>query len=132
MRILLTTIVLSFTLGLYAQGPALVKLKNDRAHIVRQINSLQAILDQIDRQLIMVDPDRKEQAMMEKYGKNKGKLIAAGRVWIGISTKMARDAWGSPIEVKKTEIQGGSAEKWIYPEGRYLFFKKGRLESWKE
>jgi len=131
-RTILNVIILLIPMGLCAQEPDLEKLRNDRAEIVRKIDSLQNVLDHIDRQLIQADPAQREQAMTEKYGKNKGKLISAGRVWTSISTEMARDAWGAPLEVQKTEIQGGHTEKWIYPEGRYLFFKNGKLESWRE
>ena len=89
-------------------------------------NSLETVYPQKDSIELRLEK------MIEKYGKKKGKLIAEGRVWPTISLEMAKDAWGEPEKKEKSELRETTTEKWIYPNGRYLYFKNGRLESWRD
>ena len=79
-----------------------------------------------------LDPEQRLSAMISKYGKKKGRMIADGRVWPTISLEMARDSWGEPEDIHKSTTHRGSTEKWVYTDNRYLFFKNGSLESWKQ
>jgi len=112
--------------------PNIDQLTKERSSIIQMIDSLEKRLEEIDEQLSQVNPENRLEAMISKYGKNKGKLIASGKVWTSISYEMAIDSWGEPDDVQKTSLASGSTEKWTYPDGRYLYFKNGRLESWKE
>ena len=87
---------------------------------------------EIDQQLSQVSPEEKIEAMISKYGKNKGKLIANGKVWPTISYDMARDSWGEPEGIQKSTLSSGDTQKWSYSDSKYLYFKNGRLENWKE
>lgn len=107
-------------------------LNTEKELILKMIDSLENRLDEINFELTKNDPEERLQVLVEKYGKNKGKLIAQGKVWQSISYEMAIDSWGKPTEIKKTETQSGETQKWIYPNNKYLYFKNGRLESWKE
>ena len=107
-------------------------LIKERSSIIQIIDSLEKRLEDIDAQLSQVNSEDRLEAMKAKYGKNKGKLIAGGKVWVSISYEMARDSWGEPTDVQKTTVSSGTTEKWIYPDSRYLYFKNGRLDSWKE
>ena len=108
------------------------QLTKEQSSIIQMIDSLEKRLEEINAQLSQVNGEDRLQAMISKYGKNKGKLIANGRVWISISYEMARDSWGKPTDIQKTTVSSGTTEKWLYPDNRYLYFKNGRLESWKE
>ena len=115
---------------LFAQSTK--ELVEEKASIMQTIESLEERLAQIDAALTEVSPEDKLEAMISKYGKNKGRLIANGKVWPSISYDMARDSWGDPTNIQKTQISSGETQKWSYSGGRYLYFKNGRLESWKE
>ncbi|MCK5211046.1 MAG: hypothetical protein KAQ79_23615 [Cyclobacteriaceae bacterium] len=108
------------------------QLAKERSTIVQMIDSLEKRLEKIDVQLSQVNSEDRLEAMISKYGKNKGKLIADGKVWVSISFEMARDSWGEPTDIQKTTVSSGTTEKWIYPDNRYLYFKNGRLDSWKD
>lgn len=108
------------------------QLAKERSTIVQMIDSLEKRLEEIDVQLSQVNSEDRLEAMISKYGKNKGKLIADGKVWVSISFEMARDSWGEPTDIQKTTVSSGTTEKWIYPDNRYLYFKNGRLDSWKD
>ena len=108
------------------------QLAKERSTIVQMIDSLEKRLEEIDIQLSQVNSEDRLEAMISKYGKNKGKLIADGKVWVSISFEMAGDSWGEPTDIQKTTVSSGTTEKWIYPDNRYLYFKNGRLDSWKD
>ena len=112
-------------------GQDIDQLSKERAAIMEMMDSLEQRLNEIDIQLSQVNTEDRLAAMISKYGKNKGMLIANGKVWMSISFEMANDSWGAPEEIQKTTLASGTTEKWIYPDKRYLFFKNGRLESWK-
>ena len=105
-------------------------LSKERAVIISMIDSLEARLTVINKTL--QTPEERLAEMKAKYGKNKGKMIAEHKVWASIDYQMAIDSWGPPLEKKVTETTGVTTERWNYPNGRYLFFKNGRLETWKE
>ena len=70
--------------------------------------------------------------MIGKYGKNKGRLIAAGKVWTAISTEMAIDSWGEPVKKERTERGDVTTERWFYDGNKFLYFEDDRLVSWRE
>jgi hypothetical protein len=132
-RILLLCLILYSPEIIAQQGTSNVdKLSQERSIIIQKIDSLENRLKEIDHLLSLISEDDKLEAMVSKYGKNKGKLIAEGKVWISISFEMAIDSWGEPINKQKTIVSVGTTEKWNYPDSRYLFFKNNRLESWQD
>jgi cell division protein FtsB len=80
---------------------------------------------------VNADTDRVTQ-MIGKYGKNKGRLIAAGKIWTAISTEMAIDSWGDPVKKEKTLLNNVTSERWFYDGNRFLYFEDDRLVSWRE
>ena len=56
----------------------------------------------------------------------------------GMTTEMALFSWGQPDETEERQGSWGSVAKWIYGvttqgEGfKYLHFKNGRLDDWKD
>ena len=124
------TIIL-FLVPIYMNAQSIDQLSVERTTILQLIDSLEQRLNEIDKQLTKVNPEDKLEAMISKYGKNKGKLIASGKVWASISPQMAIDSWGEPEKIQRSDLSNGTTEKWTYPDGKYLFFKNDRLESWK-
>ena len=56
---------------------------------------------------------RREQ-LIQKYGRSNGEAIFAGKIWLGITSEMARDSWGMPIDVNRTVDASGTREQWVY------------------
>ena len=131
MRFTILLLIL-FPAYLSGQSDQIAGLTQEKEQINKIIDSLEYRLAEIDAQLSQVDPEERLDAMISKYGKNKGKMIASGRVWATISYEMARDSWGEPAQIQKTSLSNGDTQKWTYSDSRYLYFRNGRLESWRE
>lgn len=64
--------------------------------------------------------------------------ILRGKVFKGMTTQQALFSWGKPDKVDSKKGPWGVYEKWLYEvdtqgnAGKYLQFKNGRLEKWKE
>ena len=129
-----TLIILLFATPLFSfaqqESQNVDALSKERAVIISMIDSLEARLTVINKTL--QTPEERLAEMKARYGKNKGKMIAEHKVWASIDYQMAIDSWGPPLEKKVTETSGVTTERWNYPNGRYLFFKNGRLETWRD
>lgn len=68
-------------------------------------------------------------AMIAKYGKTNGTLIAEGRVRVGFTKQMCIDAWGEPQKKNKTTTRYGTSEQWVYSLNSYLYFEGNKLTS---
>jgi hypothetical protein len=106
------------------------KLKKEQEKALQSNDTLQMKL--VEKQSQVTSEEERVQQMIEKYGKNKGRLVAAGKVWTSISPEMALDAWGEPLKKQKTELNNLITERWTYPDGRFLYFENGLLHSWRE
>lgn len=104
------------------------QLKKQQEKAVQPNDTLQLI----EKQTQVTSEEERVQKMIEKYGKNKGRLVAAGKVWTSISPEMALDAWGEPLKKQKSELNNMITERWTYPDGRFLYFENGLLHSWRE
>ena len=124
--------ILSGVLSAQGQAQNASELTDERELIIQMIDSLENRVNEINGLLSQVNPEDRLEAMISKYGKNKGKLIAGGKVWPTISYEMAKDSWGAPNNIQKSTLSTGSTEKWSYADSRYLYFKNGSLESWRE
>jgi hypothetical protein len=64
--------------------------------------------------------------------------IINGEIFKGMTTQQALFSWGRPDQTDQKEGSWGTIEKWLYgvdSQGnsyRYLHFKNGRLEDWKD
>ncbi len=74
-------------------------------------------------------PTDRFQALAEKYGLNLAKPIYQHKVWKGISSDMARDSWGKPIQINRMYVDRSVEEEWIYSQ-KYLYFRDGVLVDW--
>lgn len=70
----------------------------------------------------------RETKLIRKYGRKNGSLIAQGKVAIGFSMQMCKDAWGEPTSIHKTTTRYGVNEQWVY-NGSYLYFENGKLTA---
>lgn len=67
--------------------------------------------------------------MIKKYGSYNGKLIAEGKVAIGMNQKMVIDSWGKPSDINRDIYSFGVHEQWVYGSGNYVYFKDGVVSS---
>ena len=64
-----------------------------------------------------------------KYGPSTAQAIYSHRVWIGMTTTMARDSWGNPLKMDRYLASEPKLEEWTY--SKYvLFFEAGKLAGW--
>ncbi|MEL7834264.1 hypothetical protein [Fodinibius sp. Rm-B-1B1-1] len=70
--------------------------------------------------------------LIKKYGESTAKRLIDGEIWIGMTDEMAREALGRPNDVNRTTTSYSVREQWVYPNGKYLYFEDGVLDSWQE
>ena len=68
-------------------------------------------------------------ALYRKYGKATAELIMEGKVRIGMTRAMCREAWGSPEDINTMSGSWGVHEQWVYGLSSYLYFENGILSS---
>ncbi|MBD9395746.1 hypothetical protein [Acidovorax sp. ACV01] len=61
--------------------------------------------------------DRLKQAILER------------RVLIGMTAAQAREAWGKPSSINRTESAYGAREQWVYGIGDYVYLRNDVVES---
>lgn len=62
-----------------------------------------------------------------KYGAETAALIAEGRVAIGMTQEMCREAWGHPNDTRNTTTANMKTSVWLYGYKTYLYFDNGKL-----
>lgn len=67
--------------------------------------------------------------LYRKYGKATADLILEGKVRIGMTRAMCREAWGSPEDINTMSGSWGVHEQWVYGLSSYLYFENGILSS---
>lgn len=76
--------------------------------------------------------ERKER-LTKRYGLSTANKIIAGKIWIGMSSSMARASLGNPYDINRSVYSFGVHEQWVYDKkGMYLYFEDGILTSWQE
>lgn len=73
--------------------------------------------------------EERTKEMIKKYGSYNGKLIAEGKVAIGMNQKMVIDSWGKPSDINRDIYSFGVHEQWVYGSGNYVYFKDGVVSS---
>ena len=65
--------------------------------------------------------------LSHKYGERYGSLIIDHKVDIGMTQKMCKEAWGSPIRIITGSNELGNFVEWIYNYNRYIFFVNNKV-----
>lgn len=68
-------------------------------------------------------------SLIKKYGKTYADLILQGKVRIGMSAEMCREAWGTPDDINRSSGIWGVHEQWCYDWGGYLYMENGKLTA---
>jgi len=74
-------------------------------------------------------PANRYEALADKYGTDLGKRLYQHKVWKGITSDMARDSWGKPVQINRMYVDQSVEEEWIYSK-KYLYFRDGILVDW--
>ena len=74
-------------------------------------------------------PANRYEALVDKYGTDLGKRLFQYKVWKGITSDMARDSWGKPVQINRMYVDQSVEEEWIYSK-KYLYFRDGILVDW--
>lgn len=64
----------------------------------------------------------------KRFGTQKGKLVAEGKVQIGMTSEMCKYAWGEPDHINTTITGGKTTEQWVY-DNSYLYLTDGLLTT---
>ena len=67
--------------------------------------------------------------LVSKYGADIGKRLYQHKVWKGVTSDMARDSWGKPLQINRMFVEQSVDEEWIYSK-KYLYFRDGILIEW--
>ena len=76
--------------------------------------------------------EKRLQECINKFGQNKGVIIAQGKVTIGMTEEMCKLSWGTPFWKNKTTTEYGVYEDWYYGFGYSLHFVNGSLKRFQE
>lgn len=63
------------------------------------------------------------------YGAADAKTIMEGKVRVGFTKSMCREAWGNPKDINRTTTSWGTHEQWVYGYGDYLYFDGDKLTT---
>jgi hypothetical protein len=74
-------------------------------------------------------PANRWEALVDKYGTDIGKRLYQHKVWKGVTSDMARDSWGKPVQINRMYVDQSVEEEWIYSK-KYLYFRDGILVDW--
>ena len=89
---------------------------------------LKAYFDNV-KALTLAAKNKRKADLTRKYGASTANLILQGKIRIGMSKEMCREAWGGPESINKTTGSYGSHEQWVYGIGNYLYFENGKLTT---
>ncbi|ENA1795715.1 hypothetical protein ABF176_002563 [Flavobacterium psychrophilum] len=66
-------------------------------------------------------------SLTQKYGKEKGVLIANGKVALGMNKEMCKESWGIPLKTDVEKTKGIIKETFIYGWSKRLHFENNKL-----
>lgn len=67
--------------------------------------------------------------LTQLYGASNAKIIVEGKVRIGFTKSMCREAWGNPDDINRTTTSWGTHEQWVYGHESYLYFDGDKLTT---
>lgn len=120
--------------------PIIVKKVSEPKKVVAANTALPATPVEIKTPEITVkdgpDPEIQERLTKERladltkrFGAKNAKIIADGKVSIGFSQEMCKEALGEPDYINTTQNMFTTLEQWVYGHDLYLYFQKGKLQS---
>ena len=71
--------------------------------------------------------NKRKQNNISKYGLKTGTLINNGRIALGMTKNMCREAWGVPMNSYRTKVPGKQSEVWLYNYKTRVYFENGKV-----
>ena len=71
--------------------------------------------------------NKRKQNNISKYGLEMGTLINNGRIALGMTKNMCREAWGVPMNSYRTKVPGKQSEVWLYNYKTRVYFENGKV-----
>lgn len=75
--------------------------------------------------------DEKISRLTKKYGKKDAMMIAANKIWKGMTIEMLRESWGEPDSKHEDSFSYGTFTQLKYGEIEF-FFRDNKLIDWEE
>jgi hypothetical protein len=76
--------------------------------------------------------EKRKNEILKKYGSTNGQKILDGKIWLGMTSEMAKESWGAPYDINRTAGSFGVREQWVYKNDQYLYFEDSILTSWQD
>ena len=73
--------------------------------------------------------DQRRVSLVQRFGKETGEKLLAGRYWIGMTEDMAIESLGQPETINSTVGSWKRNEQWVYSR-MYLYFDDGVMTSY--
>ena len=100
---------------------------NEKIQLEKRIEKQKIDLALEDQKIIS---DRKTE-LTKKFGASNAQKIIDGKIWLGMTSEMAKESWGQPKKINRDVYEFGKHEQWIY-QNTYLYFEDDILKSWQE
>lgn len=66
--------------------------------------------------------------LIKQFGEDSANKILMHTVSLGMTEEMCKEAWGNPIEINSTHLDGKTLIQWVY-NNSFLYFDNGILTS---
>lgn len=126
--------------GMFKAGSVTVETLKKKNRVVQGLNLDKPLTKaKIDSSLTEFfwfdDPTLRHVAFIRKYGKDTAKAIMNHELFAGMSPEAARDSWGKPPKVERSERNGVVQERWRYPtvtvgKTKDVLFENGKVKTW--
>lgn len=83
-------------------------------HMTNILLIFSAALDTLEFKITAAAQDPDVSPLVGKYGLINGLKVAAGITWIGMTSDMVRDIYGTPEDVNSQMTANGKWEQWVY------------------
>lgn len=108
----------------------LSSIDREQLRVMREEARWTSMLEEMDREAQRQDEARRQRAT-SLWGKAIASRIMNGEIWLGMTSEMASESAGTPVDINTSVGAWGRHEQWIYERPElYLYFENGVLTSW--
>ncbi len=119
----------------------LIKLETQKASLQEEIKKLhdeiklgKERIEELDKSIAdcsNIYYDEKISKLTKKYGKKEAMMIAANKIWKGMTIEMLHESWGEPDSKHEDSFSYGTFTQLKYGEIEF-FFRDNKLIDWEE
>lgn len=104
---------------------------NLKDSINRTLKRISEAEDKANARALAESLKKRKADLIKRFGATNGERLAAGKIWIGMTSQMARVVLGEPKKNNRTVNARGVDEQWVY-ENEYYYFTNGVLTAWQD